>query len=425
MKNNIILILSLISFFLSCSEKEKQLTIWVGGAPNEIAFWENVINEFEMNSGIRLELIRQPTYTDQRRQALVISLEAEQPNPDLFLMDVIWIKQFVDSDWLQPLDDFINEDNFSTDIFFKRIIEQVNKYNNSFYSLPVFLDVGLLYYRADLLKKYGYENPPKTWNELLTISLHISEAEKAKKNFLNGFVWQGSQYEGLVCTFNEFISSNNGGIVKDGKLIINHQPNVEALSFMQDMIQKYKISPVNTFTEMKEEEVRRNFQSGDAVFERNWSYAWKLHQNENSPVAGKTGVTILPHFRNGRSSATLGGWHIGLSKFSDIKKEAWDLIKFISSYEVQRRMLMEIGWNPARVDLYDDPDAKREIPHTDILRSSLENSDARPSLAFYPQLSQIIQRFVNNCLAGRMSPEEALNKIQDEGNELMRLYSNE
>ncbi len=105
---------SIIGFLLlflillpGCSEHKKELTIWIGGAPNEIAFWEETINEFQKSSGISVQLIRQPTYTDQRRQALIISLEAKQPNPDLFLMDVVWIKQFVESGWLQPLDSLI------------------------------------------------------------------------------------------------------------------------------------------------------------------------------------------------------------------------------------------------------------------------------------------------------------------------------
>jgi multiple sugar transport system substrate-binding protein len=194
---------------------------------------------------------------------------------------------------------------------------------------------------------------------------------------------------------------------------------------MQDIIHKYSISPLNTFTDMKEEEVRRSFQSGNAVFERNWSYAWQLHQSEDSPVAGKTGITILPHFEKDKSAATLGGWQIGLSKYSDRKEDAWELMKFITSYEVQKKMLMEIGWNPSRRDVYEDPEAREEIPHINILKSSLENADARPTLSFYPQLSQVIQRFVNSCIAGRMSPQEALKKVQDEGQDLMRLYSND
>lgn len=414
------LFLLFLLFLLCCSEKKKEFTIWIGGAPNEIAFWEETINEFEETSGIPVQLVRQPTYTDQRRQALVISLEAQQTNPDLFLIDVIWIKQFVESGWLQPLGGFIEESNFSTDIFFKRIIEQVNKHNDTIYALPVFLDVALIYYRDDLLKKYGYQNPPATWKQLADYSEKIIQKEN-----INGFVWQGAQYEGMICSFNEFINSNNGGFLVDDKFKINTPENIEALKFMQNLIWKYNISPKNTFTDMREEEVRRNFQSGNAIFERNWTYAWKLHQGSDSPVAGKTGVTILPHFKKGKSVSTLGGWHIGLSKYSDTKKEAWELIKYITSYEVQKKMIMTIGWNPSRKDVYDDVDVKKEIPHVKILKETLENSVARPVLTYYPQLSDVMQRLVNNCLSGKMTSEEALNKIQNEAEELAELYGND
>lgn len=418
MKSIIRLFLLIFLFLSGCSEHEKELTIWIGGAPNEIAFWEEVINKFTLTSGITARLVRQPTYTDQRRQALVISLEAKQSNPDLFLMDIVWIKQFVESGWLQQLDKYIHESDFPIDIFFERIINQANKYNDTIYALPVFLDVAMLYYRNDLLKKYGFQDPPQTWYELVSYSKEIISNEH-----ISGFAWQGAQYEGMVCSFNEFINSNNGGFFDNGNLKINTSENIEALKFMQNLIWKNNVSPRNTFTDMREEEVRRSFQSGSALFERNWTYAWKLHQGSDSPVAGKTGITTLPHFKNGKSVSTLGGWHIGLSRYSDSKNEAWKLVKYITSKEVQKQMIMTIGWNPSRKDVYDDAEVKNEIPHVEVLKEVLENSVPRPSLTYYPQFSEVVQRFVNNCLAGKMTPEEALNKIQMEVIQLAELYS--
>ena len=140
---------------------EKQFTIWIGGSPEEINFWETIVKEFEDEYHYNLQLVRQPTYSDQRRQALVVSLEARQPNPDLFLMDVIWIDQFVKSGWLEPLDSFTKKDSFSTTPFFRKTIKQADSYNNRLYALPVFIDVALLYYSSDLLNQYGYTIPLK------------------------------------------------------------------------------------------------------------------------------------------------------------------------------------------------------------------------------------------------------------------------
>ncbi|MEJ2493106.1 MAG: extracellular solute-binding protein [Ignavibacteriaceae bacterium] len=250
--------------FNSCSEKDDNFSIWIGGSPEEVDFWEKVINDFNAKYDCNLILVRQPTYTDQRKQSLIISLEGKQQNPDLFLMDVVWINQFIQSDWLEPLDDFAVKSKFKTEPFFKRVLNLVDEYDDNLFALPVFMDVALLYYRTDLIVQ-----PPETWEQLKELSLRIQEEQRKTNKSFDGFVWQGAQYEGLVCSFLEFIASNGGSILQNDSVKINSKENIAALQFMQDLIHKYKVSPENTYTEMKEEEVRREFQKGNALFERN------------------------------------------------------------------------------------------------------------------------------------------------------------
>jgi trehalose/maltose transport system substrate-binding protein len=408
-----------ISF--SCSSSENQFTIWIGGSPEEVDFWASVVNDFNSEYNSHLQLIRQPTYTDQRRQALVVSLQAEQKNPDLFLMDVVWINQFIKSNWLEPLNKN-DENKFSTDEFFKKTIESVDSYHGTLYALPAFMDVALLYYRKDLLKKYNYSDPPQTWMQLLNMCIKIQSEERKTNKSFNGFVWEGAQYEGLICSFMEFISSMGGRIMQGDSININTSANIRALQFMQNLIQKYQVSPENTYTEIKEEEVRRAFQNGNALFERNWTYAWQLHQSDDSFVKGKTGITLLPHSRGDSSYSTLGGWHIGISKFSDEKNKAREFIKFVTSFKVQKEMLMKIGWSPGRKDIYEDKDIIEKMPRIKIIKEALEHTIARPTLPYYPQVSEVIQRYVNNCLAGKSTPEYALQTIQNELEKLEKLY---
>ena len=68
-------ILLLIPFSLTCNSSQRQFTIWIGGSPEEINFWETIVKEFENEYHYNLQLVRQLTYTDQRRQALVVSPE--------------------------------------------------------------------------------------------------------------------------------------------------------------------------------------------------------------------------------------------------------------------------------------------------------------------------------------------------------------
>lgn len=405
-----------------CAGEEARLTFWVGGAPQEVAYWEGLVAEFEAQSGLDVDIIRQPTATEQRKQGLVIALEANQPDPDLFLMDIVWIAQFVQSEWLQPLDPFFDDGLLNPENFFPRVVEAVDRHAGRTYALPAFLDVGLLYYRKDLLAAQGFAGPPQTWDDLVTQALAVQEAERRRNPQFNGFVWQGAQYEGLVCTFLEFVTSHGGRLTDGGTVTVTGEKTRAALAFMQDLIHRHRISPPNTYTEMQEEEVRRSFQRGNALFERNWLYAWSLHQREGSAVRGRVGMTALPHAPGEAAAATLGGWHLGISRTSDAKDQAWRLAAFLLSREVQTRLLLDLGWYSGRRDVYAAPDVRRQIPQADRLQHIVAHAVSRPDLAYYAHVSRIIQRYVNDCLAGKRSAAAALAAMQAEIDRIGRFY---
>lgn len=410
-------------FNIGCSKKEEDvITFAVGGAPNEIEFWETLTAKFSDETGIKVEIFRQPTDTDQRRQGLVIPLKSGKSDPDVFLMDVAWIAQFAFSDWLEPLSNYAQGERIA-EPFFKKIVELADKYRGDLIALPVYVDGGLLYYRKDLLHQYGYEKPPQNWDELLAYSLKIQREMRKTNPQFYGFVWQGAQYEGLVCNFLEFAVSNGGGIViKDGRILLNTSENREASQFMYDLIHSHRISPPHTFTEMKEEEVRTYFQQGNALFERNWPYAWSLHESKNSKVKGRVGISPLPHFPSGRSVSTLGGWHIGISKYSDCKLLSWEFVKFVVSHQTQKKLALELGWNPGRKDVYTDQQILAVLPHFSILRDVFENATPRPNLPYYTQISEIIQRYISAILSGRLLPETALAQAEQEAQSVIERY---
>jgi multiple sugar transport system substrate-binding protein len=405
----------------ACSPgNDKAVVFAVGGAPSEVSFWEDLLRDFERQSGVRVELLRQPADTDQRRQGLVIALNARQSDPDVFLMDVAWLGLFAASHWLEPL-----ENGVDTAPFFQHVINLVDRQQGHLIALPVYLDCGILYYRRDLLQRFRLAGPPNTWKELLSQALAVQHGMRKTNPRFYGFVWQGAQYEGLVCNFMEFSGSRGGFIRQDGKLRLDVAANRTALAFMRDLIRQYRISPPSTYTEMKEEQVRLYFQAGDALFERNWPYAWALHQSPGSKVRNKTGIASLPAPSGGERAATLGGWHIGLSPFSDRKPQAMQFIRFVTSYATQKKIVLQMGWNPGRVDLYDDPDILQQAPHYRELKDILQTARPRPLLPYYTQVSAIAQRYISSVLAGQSSPGNALIAAQREIDALQERYEDD
>ena len=399
------------------------VTFAVGGAPAEFDHWERVARDFERTTGIRVELLRQPTDTGLRRQGLTVPLQARQSSPDVFLMDVAWLAQFAASRWLEPLDPYLGKEGCAAAAsFFPRMIEAADTYGGAVVALPVYVDAGLLYYRKDLLRKYGLPGPPRTWEELLRYSEEVQRGERPTRPGFFAFVWQGAQYEGLVCDFLEFAGPSGGFGVVDGVVVVDTPANRKAVRFMRDLVGKYGVSPPNTYTEMREEEVRTFFQGGNALFERNWPYAWPLHESRGSPVRGETGIAPLPGWTPEAGTSCLGGWHAGISRFSDAKPESVKFPCFLTSYGTQKDLALALGWNPGRQDVYSDPVLLRKNPHLGQLRGVFERARPRPLLPYYSQLSEILQRRLNAALAGTSTPAEALSEARREMQAVVTRY---
>ncbi|MBU1106198.1 MAG: extracellular solute-binding protein, partial [Candidatus Riflebacteria bacterium] len=197
----ILLFASLI--LLNGCQQQPRLTFMVGGAPNELAFFENLLASFTVETGFEVALIRQSTDSTQRKQGILLALRGQRPDPDVMLLDVAWIGQIAASNWLEPLDSYeINQQDF-----FASIIKLADTYENKLIGLPLYIDGGLLYYRRDLLQKHGFTQPPQTWSELRQMSEQIMPIEREQNPNFWGYVWQGAQYEGLICNALEFFTS--------------------------------------------------------------------------------------------------------------------------------------------------------------------------------------------------------------------------
>jgi multiple sugar transport system substrate-binding protein len=262
----------------------------------------------------------------------------------------------------------------------------------------------MLYYRKDLLNKHGFA-PPATFEALVIAVTTILAKENDPS--LHGFIWQGRQYEGLVCVVLEYIWANGGDVVDStGRVAIADSAAVEALAFMRRLVEE-KISP-SLVTTANEEMTRHIFGSGRAVFMRNWPYAWSLMQVEGSAVRGKVGITVMPHFNGGQSAATLGGWQLGVNRFSRHPEAAVKLVKFLTRRESQKFIALHTGLKPAWKDLYDDPELRAAQPFVAELLPVMMAARPRPVTPYYLMMSQILQAEFSAIITGIKSPEKGL-----------------
>jgi multiple sugar transport system substrate-binding protein len=352
--------------------------------------------------------------SEAQQQYLSTVLTSRSGDIDIFLIDVVRPAQYAAAGWAEPLNRFFESEEAMMaylEAFLPGPI-QANLIDGTLYALPAFTDAQFLYYRKDLLEKYGFE-PPRTWEELKQQALVIQEQEGNPN--LQGFNYQGAAIEGTVCTFLQALWTA-GGDWRDaeGNITIDTPEGRRALAWYDDTLASGITIP--GIAEMTTDLSRQQFQAGNVVFMLNWGYAW-AHFQGSSPqetfVAGKVGVAPLPAFEGHESATCVGGWQWAINPYSANKDAAFRALQFLASEDSQRTLAVQASNIPARLSLYSDPAVLEAAPHFAEFYDVIINARSRPVTPFYTEVSEVIRTTMNAFLARAISADEALRIMQE------------
>ena len=379
----------------------------IGSVGAAVENLKEIVKPWEEATGHTVTLVAMPASTSDQFAQYRLWLAAGTTDIDLYQTDVIWAPQLADHfvDLTEPAKDLIPQ-HFPTVI-------QSQTVDGKLVALPLYTDAPAMYYRKDLLEKYG-KAVPATWTELTTTAQEIQDGERAAgQNDLWGYVWQGNAYEGLTCNALEWVKSHGGGqiVEPDGTISINNENAVKALE--QAAAWVGKISPPGVLA-YQEEEARGVWQTGNAVFMRNWPYAYNLSNGDDSAVKGKFDVAPLPSGGDG-SAATLGGWNVAVSKYSTKQDAAVSLALFLAGAEGQKRDVLLNGHLPTVVALYDDAEIAEKIPLVPRWKAVFEQAVPRPSAAAKGKYNEVSAKFwsaVHQTLAGEGTAAENLEMLE-------------
>ena len=280
--------------------------------------------------------------------------------------------------------------------------------------MPFFVDAGLLYYRRDLLEKYGL-GVPATWAELEQAARRVQAGERAAGDLdFQGFVFPAKASESLTCTALEWVAGFGGGTVvePDGRISVRNADAARALATAARWVGS--IAPRGVLN-YGEEDARGVFQNGRALFMRNWPYAWSLSQAPDSPVRGRVGVARLPVEGAARPAAALGGWQLAVSRYSRNPGVAAELLLYMTGPQVQRLRALEGVYNPTLTELYEDRALVAANPLMAPLRAIFDEAVARPASVTglkYPAVSQVFRDAAHDVLSGRSTATDALRRLE-------------
>lgn len=405
---------ALMAWIWACpgTAQAANLTITCGSTGRELDLCREGANAWAAKTGHSVKLVTMPgADTLSLTQQL---LAAGAADIDVFQIDIAWSGILA-----RHLFDLGPQAGAVTQKHFPAMVRSATV-SGRLVGMPWFGDAGVLYYRKDLLEKYGVA-VPRTWVELRQASERIQAAERKRgAGKFWGFVWQGRAYEGLTCNALEWVASHNGGTVVDeaGKVSIQNPGAIAALREAAGWVGHITPKGVLNYTE---EEARGVFQSGDAAFMRNWPYAWALLNGDGSPVRNLVGIAALPAGDGGGSVGTLAGSLLVVNAYSQQARLAADLVLYLTSPAEQKRRAIQGAYNPTLPSLYTDPDVLAAAPYLGTLYGTFANAVARPSNATgakYNRVSIEFSNAVHSVLAGET---DAAYRVQVLDSKLRRL----
>lgn len=371
-----------------------------------------------IQTGHKVQLVQTPASATERLALFQQLLSSQSSDIDVFQIDVIWPGLL--GTFFIDLNQYFSPEEL--ELHFNSMIVRF-KVDDELKAIPWYADVGLLYYRKDLLKKHG-RDIPGTWTELVEAARAIVKSEsKSSRSRLVGLVFQGKAYEGLTCNALEWLAAYGAEqfLKPDGTVDLENTRAIEALRAAASWIGDVAPRGVLNYAE---EEARGVFQSGNAVFMRNWPYAWALVNGKNSPVKDKVGIAPLPQGgNNGKGRGTLGGGGLAVSIYSKKQKLAADLVRFLTSKKEQIRRAINGSINPTLPSAYED---QRLLVLRPAMRKFLPMLNAgvgRPAQLAgdkYNHVSAIFWNAIHDTLTGRLNAQNSLADAQKNIDRLMR-----
>lgn len=381
--------------------------------PDELPTAEPLSQRFIRETGIRLKNLPVP---ENSLDQLDLSRKLLQGNsgPDVLGVDLIW-SGVLERD-LVDLRPYLATEipSLEPELLPGYIVD------GKLVAIPYSVQTGVIEYRTDLLRAYGYDHPPRTWDELERMAKRIQDGERAKgKKDFWGYVWQGAEAEALTCNALEWQMSEGGGriIESDRTISVNNPAAIRAWQRAKRWIGRISPPSVVSYRELDSINV---FDSGRAAFNRVWGGTTITRAGRSRQIhwrrslsEGKTGYTSIPSGSKGWA-ATLGGSGLAVSRHSVHQKEAIALVQFLIRAQIKTGEEEEPA-SANQPEIHDDP--SESYPHNGANNSDRSKSTVvnRPSTETGPAYEQVTRAYisaVHSVLTGQKGAPEAAAELE-------------
>ncbi|GHO90460.1 sugar ABC transporter substrate-binding protein [Reticulibacter mediterranei] len=381
---------------------------WAGPDANAMA---KVLPEFTKETGIQVTM--DAISYDNLQQKQILDFTSHTANYDVLWVPEVWLPQYAQSGWLQPLQQYSNDPsltpaNFDLNDFMPSVL-QTGKYNGTLYALPSFVQTPILVYRKDLLQS-AHLPVPATWNDAL------KDAQYFKQHGMGGIAMPAKSSADGTDVWASFMRSAGGDYFNaQGVSTVNSSAGVAALQYWSDLL---KTGPTGSL-QWEWDDVNANLLHGNVAMGITISgIANQFVDPSQTKFSSDFGYLALPY--KDQLSGTLASWSWAMNKDSKNPKAAYLLISYLTSKRVAQQLGELDATISARASLFTASGLVAKQPWLPAVQDALKNGKTQPLIPGSAKISQIMQRQIALVSSGNLSSQTALNQAQQQITQAMK-----
>ncbi len=348
--------------------------------------------------------------TNERKEILARALRSKSDRIDVFAVDLIWVPRF--ARWAYELGP-IFADSILNNIHDQAL--QSCYYNGRLVSSPLYIDVGLLYYRRDLLQQLpDWRRIEQSLRNSMELEDFVRLSERLEESDRPYYLFAGDSFEGMICNFWELLSTETiEAIFQQDSIRLDHPELENALQYLVDFIHKWKLSPpeVTGFDEFKSYIYALN---NEALFLRGWP-GFHKHYRRYAPdtsLIDQFKIACLPHAPGVSKPAVFGGWNLMISRYSEKAHQASKFLKFALQPDNQKLLYEKGGYIPVCKKVFKDSTYLKTHQELSYYHRLIKRGKHRPYREDYTKISDILSYYFNRSLEGDITVKQALNEAQ-------------
>jgi multiple sugar transport system substrate-binding protein len=340
--------------------------VWVLGAAGALAqtniefiqWWEpempagalrGIMDDFEKaNPDIKVTLVSGP-YSATHDQIVVGA--ASGTLSDVVGLDGAWVNVLAKQGAIASMDPLMDASGYD-----RSQIADIIKVDGQSVMFPLASFVYPVFVNLDIAKAAGVEAMPTNRTEFAEAAKKMTDADKN----VYGWVLPLSQEtpQGIQNDVMSWVWSSGGSMLKDGKPDLTNETVVGTLDYIKALNDAGVISP-GIFAKKEQDKVEEfvNGRVGMMI----GSLAWVNLIHERSPDLN-VGLTAIPAVDGytGKRGLPYASWGIGISEGSEHKEEAWKLVEYLMSPEVNSKLVTIANAFPGNV--HAQPDLSKSDP---------------------------------------------------------------